>query len=282
MGNNIKTVLLMVGLTVLFVTLGGAIAGESGLYIAFFLAVILNFSAYWFSDRLAIAMTRSKPLGQSQAPELYEMVQRLSQKAGMPVPRLYIMPTDQPNAFATGRNPDKAVISVTNGLLRLLNRDEVEAVLAHELAHIRNRDILIGSMAAVLAGALTVLARMGMWQTMLGGGRRRDGEGGGAAILLQLVAIVLAPIAALLIRMAISRSREYQADATAASITGRPDNLANALLKLQGGARRLPYEVNEATAHMFIVNPLSARGMSSLFSTHPPIEDRVRRLQARR
>ncbi len=280
MGNHIKTIGLMTLLTVVFVVLGGAIADEQGLYIAFFFAIILNFSAYWFSDKMAIAMTRSKPLKESEAPDLYEMVRQLTQKANLPMPRLYIMPTHQPNAFATGRNPNKAVISVTEGLLRLLNRDEIEGVLAHELAHIRNRDILVGSIAAVMAGALTVLARMGMWQTMLGGGRRREGSGA----ILQLVAIILAPIAALLIRMAISRSREYLADSTAANITGNPAGLSNALLKLQQGVKRQPYEVNEATSHMFIINPLSGakgRSFSSLFSTHPPIEDRVRRLQRR-
>ncbi len=280
MGNHIKTLVLMTALTVIFVILGGAIAGEQGLYFAFFIALILNFSAYWFSDRIAIAMTRSKPLKESDAPELYEMVRQLTQKANLPMPRLYMMPTNQPNAFATGRNPNKAVISVTEGLLRLLNKDELEGVLAHELSHIRNRDILIGSIAAVMAGALTVLARMGMWQAMLGGGRRREGSGA----ILQLVAIVLAPIAALLIRMAISRSREYLADSTAANITGNPSGLSNALMKLQQGAKRQPYEVNEAASHMFIINPLSGakgRSFGNLFSTHPPIEDRVRRLQKR-
>ncbi|UNC91794.1 zinc metalloprotease HtpX [Candidatus Contubernalis alkaliaceticus] len=279
--NQLKTFFLMTVLTVVFVVLGGAIAGEQGLYIAFFLAVALNFMAYWFSDRMAIAMTRSKPLKQSEAPELYEMVKRLSRDANMPMPRIYSMPTDQPNAFATGRNPNNAVISVTDGLRRLLSRDEIEGVLAHELAHIKNRDILISSIAAVMAGALTIIARMGMWQNMLGGGRRR--QGGGAAVVLQLVAIVLAPIAALLIRMAISRSMEYHADATAAKITGRPENLANALLRLQSGAQHRPYPVNEAASHMFIINPLSGNraSMANLFSTHPPIEDRVRRLLGR-
>lgn len=278
MGNHLKTFLLMVGLTVLFIVLGEAIAGEEGLYIAFFIALALNFSAYWFSDKIAIAMTRSRPLKESEAPEIYQMVQKLSQKANLPMPRLYIMPTNQPNAFATGRNPQNAVISVTEGLIRLLNKEEIEGVLAHELAHIKNRDILIGSIAAVMAGALTVLARMGMWGAILGGGRRRS-EGGGA--LIQLLALVLAPIAALLIRMAISRAREYQADSTAADITGNPGGLANALRKLQQTAQRQPYQVNEAAAHMFIINPLSgskASSMANLFSTHPPIETRVKRL----
>lgn len=279
--NQLKTFLLMTGLTVLFVVLGGAIAGDQGLYIAFFLAVILNFMAYWFSDKMTLSMTRSRPLSQSDAPELYEMVQRLSKDANLPMPRLYIMPTEQPNAFATGRNPQNAVISVTQGLRNLLTDEEIEGVLAHELAHIKNRDILISSIAAVLAGALTMVARMGMWQNMLGRGRRREG-GGAATAILQLVAIILAPIAALLIRMAISRSMEYHADATAANITGRPEHLASALLRLQSGARQRPYPVNEAASHMFIINPLSGKAsIANLFSTHPPIEDRVRRLRER-
>jgi len=276
-GNHLKTFILMVGLTVLFIVLGEAIAGEEGLYIAFFIALALNLSAYWFSDKVAIAMTRSRPLKESEAPELYQMVQKLSQKANMPMPRLFVMPTNQPNAFATGRNPQKAVISVTEGLMRLLSKEEIEGVLAHELAHIKNRDILIGSIAAVMAGALTVIARMGMWGAMLGGGRRR--EGGGA--IIQLVALILAPIAALLIRMAISRAREYQADSTAADITGNPSGLAKALRSLQQTAQREPYQVNEAAAHMFIINPLSGgkvSSMANLFSTHPPIENRVKRL----
>ena len=281
MNNQIKTFALMTGLTVLFVVLGGAIGGDQGLYIAFSLAVVLNFMAYWFSDRLALSMTRSRPLKRSEAPDLYEMVERLSKEADLPMPRLFKMPTDQPNAFATGRNPNNAVISVTDGLLRLLNKQEIEGVLAHELAHIKNRDILISSIAAVLAGALTIVARMGMWQNIMGGGRRR--EGGGASAILQLIAIILAPIAALLIRMAISRSMEYHADATAAKITGKPEDLASALLRLQSGARNRPYPVNEAASHMFIINPLSGTkaSMANLFSTHPPIEDRVRRLRGR-
>lgn len=277
MGNYLKTLMLMTSLTILFIMLGGAIAGEQGLYFAFILAVVLNFSAYWFSDRLAIAMTYSKPLKESEAPELYGMVQKLTQKANLPMPRLYIMPTSQPNAFATGRNPNNAVISVTDGLLRLLNKEEIEGVLAHELAHIRNRDILISSIAAVMAGALTTIARLGRWQAYPGGRRKQES----GAALLRLVAIMFAPIAALLIRMAVSREREYAADATAADITGRPEALANALLRLQQGARR-PYQVNEAASHMFIINPLSGGNMAALFSTHPPIEDRIRRLRQRR
>ncbi len=281
MNNQLKTFVLMTGLTVLFVVLGGVIAGDQGLYIAFFLAVALNFAAYWFSDRLALTMTRSRPLKRSEAPELYEMVERLSKEANMPMPRLFIMPTDQPNAFATGRNPNNGVVSVTQGLLNMLNKDEIEGVLAHELAHIKNRDILISSIAAVLAGALTIVARIGFWGNMMGGGRRR--EGGAAGAILQLVAIILAPIAALLIRMAISRSMEYHADATAAGITGKPENLASALLSIQRGAQRRPYQVNEAASHMFIINPLSGgkATMANLFSTHPPVEDRVRRLRGR-
>ena len=265
----------MILLMAILLLIGGAIAGEGGVIMAFMIGLVLNFFAYWYSDKMAITMTRSRPLKEEEAPHIYRMVSELTHNAGMPMPRLYLMPTDQPNAFAAGRNPQNAVVAVTNGLARMLDQEELKGVLAHELAHIRNRDILINTLVAVMAGALMFIARMGMFGMMFGGGR----QGGGGAGLIRLLAIILAPIAAILIRMAISRTREYQADATGAQIAGHPEGLANALQKMESYARRKPVDVNEAASHMFIVNPLSAKGMSKLFSTHPPIPDRVKRLK---
>lgn len=273
--NQIKTMLLMILLTVVLVYLGGLIAGEQGLIIAFILALALNFFAYWSSDKLAIMMTRSKPLPRNQAPEVYRALEELTRNADMPMPRVYIMPAEQPNAFAAGRNPQNAVVAVTKGILRILNYEELKGVLAHELAHIRNRDTLINTIAAVMAGALVFLSRMGMWGMMLGGSRRDNGAAG----LLRIVGLILAPIAALLIRMAISRTREYQADATGAQLAASSRGLTSALQKMDSYARQRPLQINEATSHMFIVNPLSAKNLGSLFSTHPPISDRVKRLR---
>jgi len=276
--NHIKTMLLMVLLTAILILLGGVIAGNEGVIFAFVIALAINFFAYWYSDKIAITMTRSRPLKESEAPQVYKAMRELVQSAGMPMPRMYLMPTDQPNAFAAGRNPEKAVISVTQGLMNMLNYNELKGVLAHELAHIRNRDILISTVAAVVAGALMFIARIGMWGMMFGGGRR---EGGGhpATLLIKLAALLLAPLGAMIIRMAISRTREYGADATGAQLARDTEGLASALQKMESYARRRPLQVNEAASHMFIVNPLSAKGMGKLFSTHPPITERVKRLQ---
>jgi len=276
--NRLKTFLLMALLTAIFLLLGGLIGGEEGLIFAFILAMATNFFSYWFSDRMAISMTRSQPLSETDAPEVYRAMRELTHNAGMPMPRLYLMPSEQPNAFATGRNPQHAVVAVTTGLLRMLDYEELKGVLAHELAHIRNRDILIGTIAAALAGALMFVARIGMWGGAFGGGNRRNG--GGAALLVRLIALILAPFAALLIQMSISRTREYGADAAGARFSGNPQGLASALAKMEQYARRRPMqEINQAAAHMFIVNPFSAKGLTALFSTHPPIEERIARLR---
>ncbi|MFW5976617.1 MAG: zinc metalloprotease HtpX [Bacillota bacterium] len=268
-----KTFMLMVILTVVFIVLGGAIAGEDGMVMAFGFALILNFFSYWFSDKIAIKMTRSRPLSEKEAPEVYDIVRKLTSKANMPMPKIYLTPSNQPNAFATGRNPKNSAIAVTEGILNLLNRDELEGVIAHELSHVRNRDTLISTIAAVMAGALAFLARMGRFRMIFG---RRNRNAGG---ILQLVAIIFAPLAAILIKMAISRSREYLADETGAKISGNPEGLASALQKMQSQVKRNPMKVNEATSHMFILNPLSAEGISKLFSTHPPVEERINRLR---
>jgi heat shock protein HtpX len=283
MGNTFKTFILLAGLTALLLLIGQALAGTQGLYIALFMAVIMNFVGYWFSDKIALAMSGAQEVTIDQAPELHRMVERLSRQAGLPKPRVYIIPQDTPNAFATGRNPEHAAVAVTEGILRILRPDELEGVLAHELAHIKNRDILISSIAAVIAGAISHLAYMAQWGAMFGMGRSDDEEGGGGAnLIVTLLLAILAPIAAMLIQMAISRSREYIADATGARIihSGRP--LASALQKLEAANHQLPMQVNPAQAQMYIVNPLTGGGLMSLFSTHPPIQERVRRLLALR
>ncbi len=273
--NHIKTFLLMVLLTVLLIFLGEALGGTQGLVLALGFAVVLNAGAYWFSDKLAVTMTRSKPATEQQAPEVYRALKELTHKEGLPMPRVFIMPTEQPNAFAAGPHPGKAVVSVTEGLRRILDYEELKGVIAHELAHIRNRDILISTIAAVMAGALTFIARIGMWGMMLGGNRGNNPIGG----ILQLAALIIVPIAAILIRMAVSRTREYQADATAAAMVGSSRGLASALEKMDSHARKRPLQVNEAASHMFIINPFSARKAANLFSTHPPIQQRVERLR---
>lgn len=272
LGNYIKTVTLMGALTVLVMLVGGAIGGSGGMQMAFIFALLMNGGGYWFSDKLAISMTKSRPLPKSENPRLHEMIERLARNAGLPMPRVYLTPSAQPNAFATGRNADHAAIAVTEGLLRLLNTEELEGVLAHELAHIKNRDVLIGSLAAVMAGAIMMLADMAKWAMIFGNSDDEDGGGG-------LLAIILAPLAAMIIQMSISRSREYLADATGAQIAGNPHGLASALLKLQHGAQ-IPMQTNAATSHLFIVNPLSGQRLRTLFSTHPPIEERVKRLHS--
>ena len=277
--NNLKVVLFMSALTVLLVLIGNAINGSSGAMLFFIIAMGMNFFSYFFSDSLAIKMTRSRPVSESEAPELYAIVRGLSNRTGMPMPKVYITPSAQPNAFATGRNPSHAAVAVTEGLLRLLNRTELEGVLAHEFSHIKNRDVLIGTIAASLAGAITMIAHIMQWGLIFGGMRDDDEGGGLIGVAASLLMIILAPLAAMLIQMAISRSREYEADATAARITGNPKGLASALLRLESGARQIPMQVNPATSHLFIVNPLSGQTMARLFSTHPPIQDMVIRLE---
>lgn len=274
---HFKTFLLMAILTVVFVVFGGVLGGESGLIMAFGFAIILNFFSFWFSDKLAIKMTKSRPLTEEEAPKLHQIIKDLSDKAGLPMPKVYVTPSSQPNAFATGRNPNNSAIALTEGIIKLLDKDELEGVIAHELSHIKNRDTLISTLAAVMAGALAFMARIGRFRMIFGG--RRNSSGGGLAILVQLLAIIFAPLAALVVKMAISRTREYKADETAAGITGNPDGLANALRKMERQAKGNPMEVNEATSHMFIINPLSGEGMTKLFSTHPTTEDRIAKLE---
>jgi heat shock protein HtpX len=276
--NTLKTVVLLTFLTVLLVFVGGAVGGRSGMIIAFGMALVMNFVSYWFSDKIVLAMYKAQPVTESQAPELYGSVRRLSQKAGLPMPKVYIMPEEALNAFATGRNPEHGVVAVTEGILRALSREEVEGVLAHELAHIKHRDILTGTIVATIAGAISMLAQMAHWALLFGGGRRDDDEGGSP--IVALVMMIVAPIAAMLVQMAISRTREYEADKGGAQIAGNPFGLVNALQKLEQGAQVVPmHDAKPATAHMFIVNPLTGGGLMKLFSTHPPIADRVKRLR---
>lgn len=278
--NGMKTLMLLTALTVLFVAIGYLIGGQGGMIIAFGFAVVMNFVSYWFSDKIVLSMYRAKKVEEADAPRLYSMVQRLATQAGLPGPRVYIIPDSSPNAFATGRNPANGVVAYTQGILDLLSEDELEGVTAHELAHIKNRDILTQTIAATIAGAIGMLASMAKWGAIFGGmGGRDDREGGGGGIIGLLVMAIVAPIAAMFVQMAISRTREYAADATGAQISAKPLSLANALRKLHNGAARRPMDANPATAHMFIVNPLSGRSMMSLFSTHPPVEERIARLE---
>jgi heat shock protein HtpX len=281
MGNQFRTAFLLAAMTVFVILIGRLIGGQGGMVLAFVLAVGMNFFSYWFSDKIVLRMYRAQEATADQAPELHQMVATLAQRASLPMPRVFIIPKDTPNAFATGRNPQHAVVAVTQGLLKLMNRDEIMGVLAHEMAHVNNRDILIGSIAATMAGAVMVLASMARWAAIFGGGRGDDDDGGLGGIGL-LVMSFLAPIGAMIIQMAISRSREYQADATGARLAGSSAGLADALEKLGAYSRRLPMAANPSTAHMFIVNPLSGRGLQSLFSTHPPMEERIARLRGSR
>lgn len=275
--NTVKTIGLMVFMTVLLVFVGAAIGGRSGMIFAFGLAVLMNFGTYWFSDKIVLRMYGAQPVTEAQAPELYSIVRTLTQKAGMPMPKVYIIPEETPNAFATGRNPEHAVVAVTQGIMRILNREELTGVIAHELAHIRHRDMLTGTIVATIAGAISMLAQMAQWAMIFGGGRRDDREGSPIAALVMMI---VAPIAAMLVQMAISRTREYEADKGGANLSGNPSGLANALLKLERGNQVIPMDdAKPATAHMFIVNPLHGGGLINLFSTHPPIAERVKRLQ---
>jgi heat shock protein HtpX len=269
----------MVGLTVLLVLIGGAFGGRQGMIMAFMFASVMNIISYWFSDKIVLRMYGAQEVSEADAPVLYSVTRDLAMKMNMPMPKVYIIPSDAPNAFATGRNPNHAAVAATEGILRLLTKEELAGVMAHEMVNVRNRDILIGTVAATIAGAISMLANMAQWAMIFGGGRRRDDEGAGGMIG-GILMIILAPIAAALIQMAISRSREYEADATGARISGNPLALASALKKLQAGTQRIPMDANPATAHMFIVNPLRGRGFVSLFSTHPPLEDRIARLEA--
>ena len=279
MGNQIRTTILLAVMTALILWVGQLLGGRQGMIIALFLAAGMNFFSYWYSDKLVLKMYRASEVTPNQAPELYEMVQRLTQPAGLPMPKLYVIPEQAPNAFATGRNPEHAVVAVTEGLLKIMDRDEVMGVLAHELAHVKNRDILIGSIAATMAGAIMMLATMARWSAIFGGGGSQDEEGGGAGFIGLIAMSIIAPMAAMVVQMAISRSREYLADATGARIAGHPEGLAQALEKLGAYSKRLPMDANPSTAHMFIVNPLSGKRMLSLFSTHPPLEERIARLR---
>ncbi len=279
--NTIKTGLLLGALTGLLMLIGGWFGGQQGVVIAFIFAMVMNFGSYWFSHKIVLRMYKAQEVSENEAPELFAMVKNLTLKASMPMPRVYIIPGDTPNAFATGRNEQHAVVAVTEGLLRILGRDELEGVIAHELTHIRNRDILLGSIAATLAGAIVMLANMAQWAAIFGGGRDDD-EGGGSNIVGLILMAILAPIAATIIQMALSRSREYLADAGGATISGKPYGLAGALEKLSRASKTMPMEANPSTAHMFIVNPLTGRSLMNLFSTHPPIEERVARLRSMR
>lgn len=277
MNSVVKTGVLMAAMTALFMVAGQLLGGQIGVVIALVFAVVMNFSAYWYSDKMVLAMSKAREVSRVQAPELHRIVEILSQRAGIPKPRVYIVEDPTPNAFATGRNPDHAVVAVTTGILSVLNRQELEGVVAHELGHIKNRDILISTIAATFAGAISSLASMAQW-AMIFGGFSRDEDSDGGGLIGSLLMMFVAPIAASLIQMAISRSREFQADATGAAICGRPQSLASALQKLEQTNRLHPMDVNPATAQMYIVNPLSGGGLAGLFATHPPMQERIARL----
>lgn len=268
----------MAALTAVFMVAGQAIGGSNGMILALVMAIAMNFFSYWFSDKMVLKMSGAREATQAEEPELHQMVARLAKRAELPMPKVYIIHKDTPNAFATGRNPDHAAVAVTTGLKNILKQDELAGVLAHELAHIKNRDILISTIAATMAGAIGTMASMAQYAMIFGGRSRNNGEGGG--MIGNIAMMLLAPLGASLIQMAISRSREYQADATGAAICGRPQSLASALQQLENLNRRRPMDVNPATAQMYIVNPLSGSRMANLFSTHPPMQERIKRLGA--
>ncbi len=278
--NLLKTGLLLTGLTLIMIALGNMIGGQTGILIALVLAGLMNLGSYWFSDKLVLSMTHAQPIAEHEAPELYRMVREMAQRAGIPMPRLYLIPEAQPNAFATGRSPEHGVVGITQGLLQLMDREEVRGVIAHELAHIKNRDTLIMAVAATIAGAISALAHMFYYASIFFGGRNSDNA---PNPLAGLALVILAPLAALIVQMAISRTREYEADKLGAMIAGTPVGLASALRKLEAYAQRIPMEsAQPATAHMYIMNPLSGGGLAVLFSTHPPVKERIRRLEALR
>jgi len=284
MGNTFKTAFLLTALTLLLMAIGRAFGGDNGMFIALAIAVVMNFVSYFYSDKIALAMYRAQPVTREQLPRAFAAVERLTQKIGIPMPKMYVIPTDSPNAFATGRNPQHASVAVTHGILQLLNDEELEGVLAHELGHVNNRDILISSVAATIAGAITMLASMGRWALIFGGygGRDREERGGGG--LTALLMLFIGPIAASLIQLAVSRSREYQADATGAHFTGNPYALASALQKIDAYSRQRPLQASPSTAHLFIIQPflgMNAGMFANLFSTHPPIAKRIERLTGR-
>ena len=282
--NTFRTTILLVVLTVLLIWIGDMLGGRQGAIIALLLAGGMNFFSYWFSDKIVLKMYGGQEVSAQDDPELYGLVQDLAQRAGLPMPKVYVLPQDTPNAFATGRNPEHAAVAVTDGIRRILTKRELAGVLGHELSHVKNRDILVSTIAATLAGAIGYLAQMAQFAMFFGGNRDRDDEGGGGNIIGLIVMMIVAPIAAMLIQMAVSRSREYGADEGGAKVTGDPLALASALRKLHMGAQNIPLQVNNATAnataHMFIVNPLTGHGLASLFSTHPPMEERIARLEA--
>lgn len=281
MMNRFKTTILLTLLTMLLVFMGGAIGGKGGMMIAFVMAAVMNFGSYWFSDKIVLKMYNAQEITREVHPSFYGMVERLAGRAGLPMPKVYIIPDDSPNAFATGRNPEHAAVAATEGILRILTPEELEGVMAHELAHVKNRDILISTIAATIAGAISMIGNMLQWGAMFGAGRSDDEDGGGIGGMIGSLAMaIIAPIAAMLIQMAVSRSREYLADASGAEICGRPLALAGALRKLHNASQAIPlHDARPATAHMFIVNPLTGGGMMSLFSTHPPMEERIARLE---
>jgi heat shock protein HtpX len=278
-----KTVFLLTALTLLLMFFGRYFGGQNGMFLALAFAAVLNFVSYFFSDKIALSIYRAQPVTREELPRAYAAVERLTQKIGIPMPKIYVIPTESPNAFATGRNPSHASVAVTHGILGLLNDEELEGVLAHELGHVNNRDILISSVAATIAGAITMLASMGRWAMLFGGygGGDRDRRGSGGGGLAALFMLIVAPIAATLIQLAVSRSREYQADATGAHFTGNPYALASALQKLDAYSRRVPMQATPSTAHLFIIQPFLGMNFGSLFSTHPPIAKRIERLTGR-
>jgi heat shock protein HtpX len=279
--NRFKTTLLLTCLTLLMVAMGSAIGGKTGMVFAFFMACAMNFFSYWFSDKIVLRLYGAREISEADHTSFHAMIRRLAAQAGLPMPRVYIIPSESPNAFATGRNPHHAAVAATEGILRILSPEELEGVMAHELAHVRNRDILISTIAATFAGAVSMLGSMLQWGAILGAGRRDDDGEGAGGLIGSLVLAIIAPIAAMLIQMAVSRSREYLADETGARICGRPMALADALRKLHAGAQVMPMEeARPASAHLFIVNPLTGGGVLSLFSTHPPMEERIARLEA--
>lgn len=281
MANQLKTTLLLALLTVLLVSMGAALGGKSGMMIAFVMAAVMNFGSYWFSDKIVLKMYKARPIERNDNPQFYGMVERLAQRANLPMPKVYIIPDQSPNAFATGRNPQHAAVAATEGIIRILTPEELEGVMAHELGHVKNRDILVSTIAATFAGAISMIGNMLQWGAILGGGRDSEEGGGAAGLIGSLALAIIAPIMAMLIQMAVSRSREYLADATGAQICGKPNALADALAKLQNASRQIPmHSASPATAHMFIVNPLTGGAMKNMFSTHPPMEERISRLRA--
>jgi heat shock protein HtpX len=276
-----KTGLLLAVLTAMLVLAGGAIGGQEGMLVAFVFALAMNFFSYWFSDKIVLRMYGAQVVDEAQAPGLYTMVRRLTTRAGIPMPKLYVIPSDTPNAFATGRNPQHAAVAVTEGIMRVLDDEELEGVLAHEISHVTNRDVLISTIAATLAGAITYLAHMAQWAAIFGG-RSQDDEDGGSNPLVMMAFAMLAPLAAMLVQFAVSRAREFQADASGARLAGRPWPLAKALEKLEVASHMRPMPANPATAHLFIVNPLTGQSLMRLFSTHPSTEERVARLRSMR